>query len=105
MNCTITIGGVSKALQDAGNDWIASQLNGRRKDGPVCVQVVVKAPGVDISLATSACASSGGGGGGGRQATPEENQLFALWNEKRLNDADFSLGNLLSFVNEMRRKL
>jgi hypothetical protein len=100
---TITIGGVTKELKDADSAWIAAQLNGRKHGGSVCVRVRIKTANADIALSSGAC--TGSGGGGGRQPNGKESELFDLWNRKHLNQAEFSIGELVSFVNTIRGDL
>jgi hypothetical protein len=98
---TITIGSATKELKDADSAWIASQLNGRKHEGPVCVRVRINTADVDISLSSGGCA--GGGRGGGRQPNGKESELIDLWNRRSLGQAEFSTGELVSFVNSIRR--
>lgn len=100
---TITIGGTTKDLEDADSAWIASQLNGRKHDNSVCVRVRIKTGEVDISLSSGACPA--GGGGGGRRPNGKETQLIELWNKKHLGQTEFSIGELVSFVNDVKREL
>jgi hypothetical protein len=98
---TITIGDVTRPLSEAGNDWINAQINGRNKDGPVCVRVRIKGPNVDLLLTTGAC-SKGGGGGGVRQTSQREDDLLTAWDGKGLNAIQFPHGSLVSFINSLR---
>lgn len=100
---TITIGGTTKNLEDADSAWIASQLNGRMQAGSVCVRIRIKTAEVDITLSSGACPA--GSGGGGRQPNIKESHLFDLWHRKHLNLTEFSIGELVSFVNDVRRDL
>jgi hypothetical protein len=101
---TVTIGGTTKDLKDADAAWIASQLNGRKHAGSVCVRVRIKTADVDICLASGACPSAGGGGGY-RQPNGKEQQILDLWSQKRLNQTEFSTGELVSFVNAVRHDI
>ena len=100
---TIKIGNDSRSLDQADEAWITQQVNRRQKDGlPVCVQITIKEPGFDLILTTPDC---GGGGGGGRAPRPEERAIFDLWGKRGLNSDDFSGGNLLAFIKQLRNLL
>lgn len=80
--------------------WINQQIAGRRRDGvPVCVRVTIKERDVDLMLSTPAC---GQGPGGGRLARPTEAKLIDLWKQRGLNDADFSVGNVVAFLKQLK---
>lgn len=99
----IKIGNEQKSLDDASEHWISDQLHRRRSDGAnTCVQVFLKTDSIDIVLSTPQCQ---GRGGGGRQATPKEEDLFDLWAKRGLNDPSFNAGNVMAFLNQVRRVL
>ena len=80
--------------------WINQQINRRRHEGQqVCVQVTVREPGVDAVLSSPGCGSPGGGG---RPPNVEEREIFDLWNQRGLNRADFTGGNLVAFLKQLR---
>lgn len=80
-------------------NWVNQQIKGRQGDGSTpCVRVTIKAPGVDVTLASAAC---GGGGGGGRRPNPDEQVVLDLWTKHHMNEANFSGGNLVSFLKQV----
>lgn len=98
----IRIGNEQRSLGDADEQWISEQLRRRRADGAsTCVQVSLKTSYIDILLSTPQCARTGGG----RQATAQEMELFELWAKRGLNDHNFNAGNVMAFLNQVRRIL
>jgi hypothetical protein len=99
---TVTIAGDTRNLSDVDESWVTQQVNRRRRDGlAVCVVVKVETTGLNMTLATSACVGSGGGGG--RLPNPREQDVFDMWNSLRLNTSDFTGGNLVAFLKQLRR--
>lgn len=102
----IIIGGNERqfdSIHDVDESWIAQQVNQRQSDGQnVCVRVFIKQGSVDIQLSTPACSK---GGGGGRQPRPQEEAIFDLWKERGLNQTDFSGGNVIAFLKQLRKLL
>jgi hypothetical protein len=96
----IRIGEAERDLNSASESWINQQINRRRKDGlSVCVRVIVKEGDLDMILSTPTCASSGGGG---RPPRPREQTMFNLWNKRGLNEPDFTGGNLIAFLKQLK---
>jgi len=99
----IKIAEAERELDTIDESWINQQINRRRADGvTVCVQVVVKEGDVDMILATPTCAPSGGGN---RPPRAREKMVFDLWNQRGLNDAHFTGGNLIAFLKQLKRIL
>jgi hypothetical protein len=99
----IRIGEVEKELSGADASWINQQINQRRADGlTVCVRVIIKEGDLDMILSTPTCGASGGGG---RPPRPCEKTVFDLWNQRGLNDADFTGGNLVAFLQQLKNIL
>jgi hypothetical protein len=97
----IRIGEVERDLGSADESWINQQINRRRADGQsVCVRVSVKEGDLDMILSTPTCGSSGGGG---RPPRPSERTIFNLWNQRKLNESDFSGGNLIAFLKQLKQ--
>lgn len=100
---TITIGTAQATFDQADDAWINQQINRRRADGAViCVQVSIQESDVNVVLRTPAC---GAGGGGGRLPNPREKQVFDLWNARHLNEREFTGGDVVSFLRQLRRIL
>jgi hypothetical protein len=97
----IRIGDEERRYDPADAQWIAQQIARRRTDGVTpCVRVTINTGDMNIALTTPGCASSGRGG---RIPTPQENVIFDLWQQRGLNDPDFAPGNIIAFLQQMRR--
>lgn len=100
----IQIGSNEKQLNEASESWINHQVQERRQSGqPVCARITLKNDCVDMILSTPQC--GGAGGGGGRQPRCKESEIFALWNDRHLNQNDWAAGNLIAFLKQLRRLL
>jgi hypothetical protein len=96
---TIQIGAEVRRYEDVSEQWIAQQINRRREDGiPACVIVSIKEPFRNMTLQTPGCAS----GSGGRAPNEQERRIFDLWDKLGLNRVDFSGGNVIAFVKQLR---
>lgn len=89
---SIRIGAEEKELSSANESWINQAINGA--NAPVCVQVSIQQPSVQMVLATPTCAR----GVGGRAPNELEAFIFELWDKRGLNRPDFHGGNLISFL-------
>ena len=99
----IRIGTNERPLAEATESWVNQQIDQRRRDGQsVCVQVFLDEGGVNIILATPTCTSSGGGG---RPPTAKEQELFDLWNRRHLNQQNFTGGDVVAFLKQLRHAL
>lgn len=98
----IRIGDSERELDAADPHWINQQINRRRQAGEtVCVVVKVNQGGLNITLTTPTC----GGGTGGRNPTPDEQRIFDLWRERGLRENDFTGGNLVAFIKQLKSLL
>lgn len=99
----VQIGGDERELATADEQWINQQINRRRADGQtVCVRVTVKEGDLSMVLSTPTC---GGSGAGGRPPRPQEKEIFNLWNQRGLDDASFTGGNLVAFLKQLKHLL
>lgn len=97
----IKIGGEERNIENVEANWINQQINRRREDGQqVCVQVRIRTDSFDLTLATPTC-----GGRGGRTPQPHEQEIFDLWKKRGLNESDFTGGNLVAFIKQLRKLL
>jgi len=100
----ILIGNNERQFDDVYNvdeSWINQQINKREEDKEkVCVRVYIKNEFIDILLTTPACE---GGGGGRRVPNHREKEIFNLWNMRKLNEENFSSGNLIAFFKQLRK--
>lgn len=99
----IQIGSEERDLASADELWINQQINRRRADRhAICVRVTIQEGEFDMILSTPACAASRS-----RRRPPRtcEQEVFDLWEQRGLNDADFSGGNLVAFLRQLRHLL
>lgn len=100
---TIRIGSDVRSLEDVDESWINQQVGGRQHEGaPVCVEVRIQEGMLDLRLTTRACGSSGPGG---RRPRPDEAEIIRIWDRFRLGSDDFSGGNVVAFIKQLRRHL
>jgi hypothetical protein len=98
---TICIAGEERRFEDVQESWINQQINRRRQDGkPICIQVSIRQGSINLLLSTPACSS---GTGGSRIPNRDENQVLDLWRRRGLNDIDFSSGNVVAFLKQMKQ--
>ncbi len=92
----------SDDLRDLDESWINQHINRRKADGlQVCVQVEIEVDSLHILLTTPGCPT----GGGGRSPNAREQEVFELWRKLGLDSSDFSGGNVIAFLKQMRRNL
>jgi sulfur carrier protein ThiS len=97
---TISINGQERQFGEGVESWISQQVMRRKQDNLiVCVTVSIHTGLLNIILSTPGC----GSGGGGRVATPAEQRIFDLWASLGLNDSEFTGGNLVAFLKQLRR--
>ena len=92
---SVRIGHVEYNLNDLSEDWLHSQVNGRRCDGmPVGVRVSIKTPDIDMVL----CTPDEGPSTPGRRPYPPERPVLDLWCSFGLDKEGFSSANVLGFL-------
>lgn len=103
MAITVHIGNSSLPLEEVDQRWITQQIIRRKHDGidQICVKVSIDEPGINLNLTSKAC----GGGGGGRSPNPNETELIELWKKRRLDELEINPGQLVAFINELKRSL
>ena len=90
-----------RSLSELSTHEIAQQVNLRRRDGiDVCVRIRIKTNDLDFTLSTPT-----GVRGGGRPARPAEQPILDRWSSKNLNACDFSVGNLVSFLEWLKKHI
>jgi len=96
----IRIEDTERDLDSVDESWINQQINRRQADGlSVCVRITIMEGDLDMILSTPTCRSSGGGN---RSPRPHEKTVLDLWNQRGLNESDFSGGNLIAFLKQLR---
>lgn len=97
----VQIGDETRVIADAPanwSKWINEQIvNRRRANVPVCVRVHIQKGQLDTWLITPDCPSSGGR----HPADPSEHEIYDLWKRHRLNQPDFTGGNLVAFLRQI----
>lgn len=100
MTIRVKIGSIEKDIADVDPNWVNEQINRRRDDGAaVCVQVTIDKESVHLHLITSDCPHSGGSN---RLLSTQENETISLWNKLHLDEENFSGGNLVAFLRQIR---
>lgn len=100
----IIIGSSEKELSEASESWITQQVRERQHASQTfCVQVILKTECGQMILSTPGCSNDSGGGG--RAPKPKEQEIFALWNERHLNQPGWAVGNLIAFLKQLKRLL
>jgi hypothetical protein len=98
---TVSIGGMSVAVEKASEGWVNQMIAEARKRGmPLCIQVSVHTPEAQVVLSTPGC---GAGGGSGRAPNDSERRIFDAWNRRGLGRGDFTPGDLRAFLNDLSR--
>lgn len=97
---SVRIGNEQRSGDDVTEEWVAQQVNRRRAEGGVCVQVTIHEGDVQFTLLSAGC---GVGGGGGRPLRPAEIEFLALWNKLGLGEDGFTGCNLNAFLKQVRR--
>ena len=99
----IRIGEAEREFEDVEEGWINQQVNRRQADGlEVCVEVFIEKKDIDLILSTPAC---GPRYGSSRSPNSTETRIIDLWNERGLNQKDFTGGNLVAFIKQLKRLL
>ena len=100
---TVTIGGMSRRLDQVDAYWVHQQVDHRHHDDqPVCVRFAIDEPDAKMTLTTPACSTNGGGG---RKPNAIEQEIFERWHRHRLDSAEFTGGNVISFIQQLERVL
>lgn len=92
------------SLSDNYESWLADQINGRKKDSsPVVVEIDIHTNGVDLSFVAHDCPMNLGASS--RVYSSREQAVIDLWQDKGLSGTGFSLGDLMSFLKQLKRLL
>ncbi|MCH4565271.1 hypothetical protein MKP05_19410 [Halomonas sp. EGI 63088] len=96
----ISVNNVEKELSEASESWIADQINHHRGIGAVCVKIYIKAPGIDLALASEGC---GSGQPGGRKPNRDEMMFIDAWQQFQLGSSPINTGRLIAFLKQIDR--
>ncbi|MDD3815775.1 MAG: hypothetical protein PHZ02_14150 [Desulfocapsaceae bacterium] len=96
----VIIGDSERELSNISEHWINEQINRRKRDGlSICVRVIINEDQLNLSLTTSGCPHTATGG---RAPNKYESEVFDLWNKRGLNKENFSEGNLIAFLKQLK---
>ena len=97
---TIQINSNQKSIEEHYENWVSQQIINRRKDGVlVCVKVFIEVGSINLILTTPDCTKSNVSR---RLPNPQEKDLINLWDKKGLNEKDFTPGNLIAFLKQIK---
>lgn len=100
MSIRIQIGSSERAIEDIEPNWITEQVTRRRHEGvPVCVRITINTGSINLALATSDCPKSSVSS---RKPNTQESEIFDSWERLHLYDSEFSPGNLVAFIKQLR---
>lgn len=100
---SIRINGEERQYSNGIEPWINEQINRRRQNnGIVCTEVNVNMAPLNMLLRTSGCVTSAATGGS-RPPTSAEQRIFGLWASLGLNDPNYSGGQVVAFLKQLRR--
>lgn len=95
----VSVGGSERPLDQVTPSWLREQIEDRRAAGEnVCGRVRIQSGSLNLTLSTPACSS----GVGGRPRTPQEKEIFDLWEKRGMNSHDFNVGQLNAFLNQIK---
>lgn len=104
MTSYIKIGPSERHLGEATPPWIREKyMQEAGLHGSVCVIVRLQAPNFRMTLATPGCRLAGGGNG--QKPREREQAILELWDRMNLNCSDFTHGNIVAFLNQLKRIL
>lgn len=96
----VIIGDSERELSNISEHWINEQINRRKRDGlSICVRVIINEDQLNLSLTTSGCRHTATRG---RAPNKYESEAFDLWDKTGLNKENFSGGNLIAFLKQLK---
>lgn len=97
----IRIGKVERKLEEAEESWINQEINGRKEAGEsVCVRVRFDEGDLSFNIQTPTCSTTFGGG---FIPNRHEKAIIELWDERGLNNDDFTGGNVIAFIKQLKK--
>lgn len=99
----VCINGEERKYEGGIEGWINQQISRRRDDNKiVCVVVTVNQEPVNLILRTQGCAADAGGRGRQRQLSQQENNILNLWAHHGLDAVNFTGGDVVAFLKQLR---
>lgn len=96
----VMINGESRRLENLDESWVNRQVNLSRRGGlPLSIEIVIKAPGVDLSLFTPKRPGPRGSGGG---VSREQEEVIEAWRDL-IADPGFPGGRLIAFLKHLKQ--
>ncbi|WP_421773726.1 hypothetical protein [Gracilimonas sp.] len=103
---TITINGESQSNEYITQQWIAEQINNRRKDNqPICVKIHIDTEHANIKLSSRDCPKGDGGGKPIEKFSKRAQQYYKEWTKRDLHDRDINPGLIISFWKYLLKNL
>ena len=100
---SITIGSITKQIDDVSESWVIDQINRRLADSVgASVKIKIEHPSADLFLATPDVPR---GGGGYREPTATEKRIIDLWKLLRLDTLAIEPKNVVAFLGRVRNML
>jgi hypothetical protein len=97
----VSVNGVGREAKDADVPWLKQQIEQRRGAGePICIRVEIQFGSLTLNFATAGC---GGGGGGSTNFSPTQQEIINHWQQHRLGESDFEVGQLNAFLKKIRQ--
>ncbi|WKZ69982.1 MAG: hypothetical protein QY331_01775 [Melioribacteraceae bacterium] len=98
----VRIGGVESEPNVIDENGINQQINRQRAEGNnVCVRVSIQSGELEFGLATINCE----GIGRGKKLEGKEKEIWDLWVRNKLNSTNFTGGNVVAFLKQLKRIL
>lgn len=96
----VIIGDSEREFSNVSERWINEQINRRKKARlTICTRVILHEDQLNLSLTTGGCPQTATRG---RAPSKYEKEIFDLWEKKGLNGTDYTGGNLISFLKQIK---
>ncbi len=99
---TIRIGEAQRDFTNLEESWVNKEVNGRKNDGQkVCEQVIINEGSLSLHLISKDYTQGRGGSG---SLSNDQERIWNLWKQNNLH-GDFSGGNLIAFLKQLKKYL
>lgn len=100
---SVRINGEERQYSQGIEPWINEQINRRRQsNGMILVEVSINMAPLNMLLRTHR-AITNNASQSFRSPTSAEQRIFGLWGSMGLNDPDFTGGQIIAFLRQLRR--